>query len=60
VYLSDVMHCGRWGARKIHIIVRWLGTGQVVKIAGQFVKFEWLKQDCRPVCQVRVVEVNFG
>jgi len=34
---------GRWGARKIQIIIRWLGTGQVVKVAGQFVKFEWLK-----------------
>ena len=37
------LYCGRWGARKIQIIIRWLGTGQVVKVAGQFVKFEWLK-----------------
>ena len=36
-------HCGRLGARKIQIIIRWLGTGQVVKFAGQVVKFEWLK-----------------
>jgi len=28
---------------KIQSIFRWLGTGQVVKVAGQFVKFEWLK-----------------
>ena len=35
--------CGRWGARKILIIIRWLGTGQVIKVAVQFVKFEWLK-----------------
>ena len=41
---NDMMSvCGRWGARKIQIIIRWLGTGQVVKVAGQFVKFEWLK-----------------
>jgi len=41
--MAGCVHCGRLGARKIYIIIRWLGTGQVVKFAGQFVKFEWLK-----------------
>ena len=35
--------CGRWGARKIQIVIRWLGTGPVVKFAGQVLKFVWLK-----------------
>jgi len=35
--------CGRWGARKIQIVIRWLGAGQVVKYAGHIVKFECLK-----------------
>jgi len=46
------VYCGRWGARKIQIIIRWLGTRQVVKVAGQFVKFEWWKVKS----QVRVIE----
>jgi len=29
--------------RKIQIVITWLVTGQVVKVAGQFVKFEWFK-----------------
>jgi len=47
------MFCGRKARRKrfegdvvrkkIQIIIRWLGTGQVLKFAGQVVKFEWLK-----------------
>ena len=37
------VRCGRWGARKIQIIIRWLGTGQVVKVCGT-------------ICQIRVVE----
>ena len=32
-----------WGARKSQIIIKWFETGQVVKVAGHFVKFEWLK-----------------
>ena len=30
------VHCGRGGARKIQIIISWLGTGQVVKFFGTF------------------------
>lgn len=40
---SMMSACGRSGARKIQIIMRWLGTGQLVKIAGQFVELDWLK-----------------
>ena len=40
------------GAIKIQIIIRWLRTRQVVKVAGQFVKFEWGKVES----QVRVIE----
>ena len=35
--------CGRCSSRKIQIIMRWLGTGRVVKFAGQVVKSERLK-----------------
>jgi hypothetical protein len=35
--------CGRCGARKIQIIIRWLETKRVVKFAGQVVKFERLE-----------------
>jgi len=35
--------CERWGARKIQIVIRWLGTRQGVKYAGQVVNFEYLK-----------------
>jgi len=56
--------CERWGASKIQIVIKMLGTGQGVMYAGQVVKieclkvkFEWLKGH-RSVQHPKDIRVN--